>query len=177
MAVPGNFKNLEIFYTGRLSVTVPDGYEVIATERLKSRIVQADSVQFAYEGSLAVNNFNCSIAPYKKVTTTVGTFFLLNDCLNIDVEDIMKKAHEFIHLGWNAKAEGIVQRMRFFDEAFTCYFQMRVMEVLTGDNDLVHYYINSYRQQMNSGKYELVPISEFGKYEYGDLNFSEYNFS
>lgn len=75
VAVPGNFKNLEIFYTGRLSVTVPDGYEVIATERLKSRIVQADSVQFAYEGSLAVNNFNCSIAPYKKVTTTVGTFF------------------------------------------------------------------------------------------------------
>ena len=277
VAVPGNFKNLEISYIGRLSgntgafpyvreqitteftfirwetfpypffcendkdeifgklpvrgkgcitVTVPDGYEVIATERVKSRIVQADSVQFAYEGSLAVNNFNCSIAPYKKVTTTVGTFFLLNDCLNIDVEDIMKKSHEFmnshfgvrniaadtvyaaipenfgnfasadagvvyvqestfasaramgmiihefIHLGWNAKAEGIVQRMRFFDEAFTCYFQMRVMEVLTGDNDPVHDYINSYRQQMNSGKYELVPISEFGKYEYGDLNYT-----
>ena len=43
---------------GCIAITVPDGYEVIATERMKSRVVLADSEQFVYEGSLSVNNFS-----------------------------------------------------------------------------------------------------------------------
>lgn len=47
--------------------------------------------------------------------------------------DMTAVIHEFIHLGWNAKVGGSDQRLRFFDEAFTCYLQMRVMDALTGN--------------------------------------------
>ncbi len=76
--------------------------------------------------------------------------------------------HEFIHLGWNAKSDEDTQRIRFFDEAFTSYFEMRVMEHLLKDNYRLDEFIGAYRNQLT--RYDgNVPISEFGQYEYGDL--------
>lgn len=74
---------------------------------------------------------------------------------------------EFIHTGWNAKviSGSQVQRARFFDEAFTNYFEYRVMTDILGDNT-AKTYSNMFKNTLG---YELVPISEYGKYGYGDL--------
>ena len=78
--------------------------------------------------------------------------------------------HEFIHLGWNVPAEsGETQRIRFFDEAFTCYFEMRVMEYLLKDYNPVN--VDVYKNQLN--RYDgNVPIIDFGKHGYGDLSYT-----
>ena len=79
--------------------------------------------------------------------------------------------HEFIHLGWNVKAEEETQKIRFFDEAFTSYFEMRVMEYLTKDNYRFRELMNGYQNQLNSFDGD-VPIVEFGKHRYGDLSYT-----
>lgn len=86
--------------------------------------------------------------------------------------DMAAVIHEFIHLGWNARAAESDRRLRFFDEAFTCYFQMRVMDALTGKEDTLAEFRRLYQRQMAGGEYRLVPICDFGKYEYGDLSYS-----
>ena len=76
--------------------------------------------------------------------------------------------HEFIHLGWNVKADALTQRARFFDEAFTSYFEMRVMEHLLNDDYRLIEYIGAYKNQL--ARYDAnVPIIEFGLHQYGDL--------
>ena len=80
--------------------------------------------------------------------------------------------HEFIHLGWNAKAEGKTQRIRFFDEAYTNYFTLRVLEdILSHEEYLCE--VNRYKSinQKNIEK-GIVPISEYGNYECGDLSYT-----
>jgi len=81
--------------------------------------------------------------------------------------------HEFIHLGWNAQPDNtITQRIRFFDEAFTSYFEMRVMEHLLNENQLAKY-VERYKQQLSDYQYdENVPIIDFGKHEYGGLSYT-----
>lgn len=86
--------------------------------------------------------------------------------------DMTAVIHEFIHLGWNARAAASDRRLRFFDEAFTCYFQMRVMDALTGKEDALPEFRRLYQKQTAGGEYRLVPICEFGRYEYGDLSYS-----
>ena len=79
--------------------------------------------------------------------------------------------HEFIHLGWNAKADADTQMIRFFDEAFTCYFEMRVMEHLAKDNYRLAENIGAYKNQL--AQYDgNVPIIEFGRRGYGDLSYT-----
>jgi hypothetical protein len=75
-------------------------------------------------------SFACSEA--KVVFIEESTFRSLKDMNQI--------IHEFIHLGWNAKTDKLTQRIRFFDEAFTSYFEMRVMEHIMGENYLESYY-------------------------------------
>ena len=79
--------------------------------------------------------------------------------------------HEFIHLGWNVPSDSETQRIRFFDEAFTCYFEMRVMEHITGGNYMLNDFINAYTKQIE--RYDTnVPLIDFGKHEYGDLSYT-----
>jgi len=66
--------------------------------------------------------------------TETNTTFVENSTFN-SVLDMSNLVHEFIHLGWNAKTNDyMVQRSRFFDEAFTSYFEFRVMEDLLGED-------------------------------------------
>jgi hypothetical protein len=77
--------------------------------------------------------------------------------------------HEFIHIGWNAKTEDFfVQRSRFFDEAFTSYFEYRVMIDILG-NDVAPELLKRFE---NTYGIDLVPIRDFGRYEYGDLSYT-----
>jgi len=80
--------------------------------------------------------------------------------------------HEFIHLGWNVPADNETRRIRFFDEAFTSYFEMRVMEYLLKDNYKLNDFINAYKNQINNGFDDNIPIIDFGKHEYGDLSYT-----
>ena len=88
------------------------------------------------------------------------------------IKNLSQIIHEVIHLGWNAKPDKNDQRIRFFDEAFTCYFELRVMDYLIGEKYMLDKLINVYKRQISSGKYKCVPISEFGKFEYGDLSYT-----
>jgi hypothetical protein len=79
--------------------------------------------------------------------------------------------HEFTHLGWNAKTDDETQKIRFFDEAFSSYFEMRVMEHLTGENYKLAELIDHYKYQLNDYDGD-VPIIDFGKHGYGDLSYT-----
>lgn len=80
--------------------------------------------------------------------------------------------HEFIHLGWNVKRDDETQKIRFFDEAFTSYFEMRVMEYLLKDNYRLYEYIASYKRQLDNNYDINIPIIDFGKHGYGDLSYT-----
>jgi hypothetical protein len=88
------------------------------------------------------------------------------------IKDMNQIIHEFIHLGWNVKTDKLTQRIRFFDEAFTSYFEMRVMENIIGENYLHSYYSDLFKNSIYSKRYKVVPICEFGQYEYGDLSYT-----
>lgn len=82
--------------------------------------------------------------------------------------------HEFIHLGWNAMATGNSQRIRFFDEGFTCYFEDRIMQYLLSEEQYNQYAesrINMFRQQKKDMVLD-VAIADFYKYNYGDLSYT-----
>ncbi|MFD1179453.1 hypothetical protein ACFQ3W_24590 [Paenibacillus puldeungensis] len=79
--------------------------------------------------------------------------------------------HEFIHLGWNVPADRSQQSIRFFDEAFTSYFEMRVMEYLTKESR-VPLYASLWKDRIGSGSFKLVPICEFGQRGYGDQSYT-----
>jgi len=80
--------------------------------------------------------------------------------------------HEYIHLYWNVPALSTVQRMRFFDEAFTCYFEIKTMEYLQADEGLLASKITTFKQQMASGIYKNVPIVQYGLHEQGGLSYT-----
>lgn len=79
--------------------------------------------------------------------------------------------HEFIHLGWNVPADRNQQSIRFFDEAFTSYFEMRVMEYLTNESR-APLYASLWRDRISSGSFKLVPISEFGQHGCGEQSYT-----
>jgi len=88
------------------------------------------------------------------------------------VKDMNQIIHEFIHLGWNAVADSETQRARFFDEAFTSYFEARTMQHITGEDYILRRAAASFRNSIASSKYKLVPICEFAGHEYGDLSYT-----
>jgi len=111
----------------------------------------------------AIPNHFGSFATYITVFIDESTFGLIKSMNQI--------IHEFIHLGWNVKADAETQRIRFFDEAFTSYFEMRVMEHLLKDNYRLYDFIEAYKNQL--ARYDGdVPIIEFGRHEYGDLSYT-----
>jgi len=79
--------------------------------------------------------------------------------------------HEFIHLGWNAQADNTAQKIRFFDEAFTSYFEMRVMDFLMGENYKLAELTDRYKKHLEY--YDPnIPIIDFGSHGYGDLSYT-----
>ena len=77
--------------------------------------------------------------------------------------------HEFIHSGWNAQVvDPEVLKARFFDEAFTTYFQYRAMVDQLGDEAMAPM-LASLRDLRG---YSPIPISEFGSQGAGDLSYT-----
>ncbi len=101
------------------------------------------------------------------------TVFIQEDTLS-NKEDIAGMIHEFIHLGWNAKVELFDQRSRFFDEGFTNYFVLRVVEDLWGEaqrNAEIKRYERSFNRYLE--KMDGIPsVTEFSKLECGGLSYS-----
>lgn len=88
-------------------------------------------------------------------------------------ENLRAIVHEYIHLGWNPKVAASVQRARFFDEALTSYFEVRVMAALFGGESFsaeskAEHAIDAIRR----GEYKLVPIAEYGLHGYGGLSYT-----
>ncbi len=82
--------------------------------------------------------------------------------------------HEYAHLGWNPKADGLVQRCRFFDEAITCYMEDRVMEHLKGleyKDQVIKKRMGRFKDQWAKLE-QAVAIREFGAHELGDLSYT-----
>ena len=101
-----------------------------------------------------------------------GVVFIQESSFN-RVENLNQIIHEFIHLGWNAKAKDSVQQTRFFDEAFTSYFETRVMRNLLCD-ETINGYVYGQRgvDGIKNGQYKLVPIFEYARMGYGDLSYT-----
>lgn len=90
--------------------------------------------------------------------------------------DMGQLIHEFIHLGWNPKAQDFeIQRTRFFDEGFTSYFTARVLGNLLGEEIYISEIKrckDSFKSKIEKNDFKIVPISEYGKYEYGGLSYN-----
>lgn len=85
--------------------------------------------------------------------------------------------HELAHL-WNPKAEGEVQRTRFFDEAFANYLTALLIRELYGEGEfrkILKEFKTTYWQLVKSHfpKGSEVPLIEYGKYELGTLSYSK----
>jgi len=82
--------------------------------------------------------------------------------------------HEFTHLGWNPRASQSVQKCRFFDEAYSNYLTLRVMEDirdLVSAQALEEALIRSYQKSLQS--YDgRVAIVDYGKHDYGDQSYT-----
>ncbi|WDV44325.1 M1 family aminopeptidase [Clostridiaceae bacterium M8S5] len=114
---------------------------------------------------------------YVSIPNKFGSF-ATDTCVYIDEKTFTSKRkmreiiHEFIHLGWNAKTDEETQRIRFFDEAFTNYFTLRVLEDILSEDE--------YKEELESYKTDhklkidenLVPIIDYGKYECGGLSYT-----
>jgi len=87
-------------------------------------------------------------------------------------ENLGFAVHEFIHLDWNAKPKDSVQRSRFFDEAFTCYFENRIMRRILQDDSYRRNSAEKAIAAVKDGKYAKVPICKYGEMEYGDLSYT-----
>ena len=106
---------------------------------------------------------------YGSFATAITVF--IDESTFDSIKSMNQIIHEFIHLGWNVKTDSETQRIRFFDEAFTCYFEMRVMEHLMKDSYRYIEYIEAYKNQLT--RYDgNVPIIEFGRHGYGDLSYT-----
>lgn len=104
--------------------------------------------------------------------TDAGVVFIQESTFD-KIENLNQIIHEFIHLAWNAKAKDTVQRARFFDEAFTSYFETRVMRHLLHDESMTGYRYGQYGiDAIKEGKYQLVPICEYAEMGYGDLSYT-----
>lgn len=78
--------------------------------------------------------------------------------------------HEIGH-GWNAKARSDVQRCRFFDEAFACYFEALAIREFLGEEEYqkkMESYRKKYIQNVERDRQCFdVPISEYYKHDLG----------
>jgi len=85
--------------------------------------------------------------------------------------------HELAHF-WNPRAEGEVQRTRFFDEAFANYLTALLIKEFYGEEEferILRKFREVYRQLVKSlfPKGSEVPLTEYGKHELGTLSYSK----
>ncbi|GEM_PF-2277582 len=85
--------------------------------------------------------------------------------------------HELAHF-WNPKAEGEVQRSRFFDEAFANYLTALLIRELYGEEEfrrvlreLREAYWRLVNDRFPEGR--EVPLADYGRYELGALSYSK----
>jgi len=94
-----------------------------------------------------------------------GAIFIQESTFD-SISNMNQIIHEFIHLGWNAAPKTIaIQRSRFFDEAFTSYFEHRVMRHLLNDDSI------SARRTLPD-KFPDIPISKYGEHECGEYSYT-----
>ena len=99
------------------------------------------------------------------------TIFIEEDTFD-KTENLRQIIHEFLHLDWNAEPKDSVQRARFFDEAFTSYFETRVMKHLLKDEAFNGRAYGEGIAAIKSGEYGMVPICQYGERAYGDLSYT-----
>jgi hypothetical protein len=110
-------------------------------------------------------HFGSFARPEENMTFTEGWAFLFDF-------EMRQLVHEFIHLGWNANVEDTdVQRARFFDEAFTTYFEFRVMSDLLAEETYDWYTLRAFPWSRGIDHSDLVSISEFAIF-YGQLSYT-----
>jgi len=125
------------------------------------------------------NDFRSDLT-YASVPNGLGSFVIpdagkvfIQESTFDKIETLNQIIHEFIHLGWNAMPKPSVQRTRFFDEAFTSYFETRVMRNLLNDDSINgRSHARPGIDAIKAGQYQLVPINQYGEMEYGDLSYT-----
>jgi len=150
----------------------------IDSNQVKDVITSAHNFMNKYFGEREINtNVNFAAIPHNFGSFANPVTIFVDEVTFTSRENMAHIVHEFIHLGWNVQPDNLeTQRIRFFDEAFTSYFQMRVMSYLLHENDLANElakYVDMYKKQLAKYEYdENVPIIDFGKHEYGDLSYT-----
>ncbi len=136
-----------------------------------------------YTHGFMTNNFGeqniDSNLKYVSIPNGYGSF-VVDNCIFFEEGSITNNnredefIHEYIHLGWNVKVDAMTQRIRFFDEAFTQYFVLRVLKSIDHNRYILKkkMYVDSYRKQIVANESLFMPISEFGKNEVGGLSYS-----
>jgi len=85
--------------------------------------------------------------------------------------------HELAHF-WNPRAEGEVQRTRFFDEAFANYLTALLIRELYGEKEfkkVLKKFKETFWELVKNyfPKGKEVPLADYGKYELGTLSYSK----
>ena len=84
--------------------------------------------------------------------------------------------HELAHF-WNPKAEGEVQRTRFFDEAFANYITALIVKELYGEDEFknaLEKFRKTFWQLVEKyPKGKDIPLVEYGKYELGIFSYTK----
>ncbi|ERI92335.1 peptidase family M1 [Clostridiales bacterium oral taxon 876 str. F0540] len=92
------------------------------------------------------------------------------------IEELTHLYHEIGH-AWNVKAKKDVQRTRFFDEAFACYFEAIAIKKFYGYDafiDKMETYRKLYVESVEDDEINLyTPICDYGKYEIGHNSYTK----
>ncbi len=103
-------------------------------------------------------------------------YFLQTAAAFKDSQRISEVYHEIAHT-WNAKAKLEVQRCRWFDEAFACYFEALAIREFKG--------LEAFNQDLNQSREIFIqrakkdrknydtPIAQYGKYEIGQNSYTK----
>ena len=105
-----------------------------------------------------------------------GNIFLAESFGFKTKRDMFQLIHEYIHTKWNVSITLIedreVQRSRFFDEAFTRYFEYRVNASYFGEKEADFYINKVFKHTYGIDLSQLPSIKDWGKYELGNLSYS-----
>jgi len=174
----GRYFNAAIAKYKKIDLISGDFYllgDNIDEEFIENSLVNAHRIMNKYFGERDIK----TATKYVVIPDGFGQF-VKNQTVFITESDLNNKSnianiiHEFIHLGWNAKVGIEVQRTRFFDEGFTNYFTLRVLEELWDTEDYQNH-IEGYIRSFNYNKEklnEIVPVVEFGEHNCGGLSYS-----
>lgn len=103
--------------------------------------------------------------------------FVLGKCIFLTkdaFDDSHQLIHEYIHTNWNPKCDAHTQRARFFDEAFTQYLVLRVLDDagIQSREITKKIYADAYRYSINECGNKPYPILEYAENHCGDLSYS-----